>query len=161
MRLLLPLLLLVTAPMFAAEVSLVRVWPEYREAASFKRIAEYFGGTEARRGQTILRTRPEQRDGYYFLTRIKSAAATPGAMLVVQAIRPGNSEAEVHFFPADLPRGSHAFLVGLTGEDWPAGEQNPLAWQVRVLGADGTELAREQSFLWEQPAVAVAAVPTE
>ncbi|MFH1498774.1 MAG: hypothetical protein ABII82_13215, partial [Verrucomicrobiota bacterium] len=154
MRLLLPLLLLVNAPLLASEVSLVRVWPEYREAASFKRIAEYFGGSEVRRGQTILRTRPAERDGYYFLTRIKSAAAAPGAILVVQAIRPGQSDAEVHFFPADLPKGSHAFLLGLTGEDWTDGQTNPLAWQVRVLGADGSELAREQSFLWEQPALA-------
>lgn len=157
MRYLLPLLLLIAAPVFAADVSFVRVWPEYREAGSFKRIAEYFGGGESTRGQTILRTRADDRGGYYFLTRLKSPQARPGSMLVVQAIRPGQSEPDVHFFPADLPKGSRAFLLGLTGEDWPDGDIAPLAWQIRVLAADGAELARQQSFLWEQPALATNA----
>lgn len=152
MRLLTPLLLVLSAPLLSAQVNIVRVWPEYREAKSFKRIAEYFGGGESSRGQTIIRSRPDERGGYYFLTRLKAGEPQPGAILVVQAIRPGTNEPEVHFFPADLDKGSRAYLLGLTGEDWPAGAQAPLAWQVRVLGADGSELAREQSFLWEQPA---------
>lgn len=156
MRLILPLLLVLSAPLFSAEVSVVRVWPEYREAASFKRIAEYFGGGESSRTEIILRSQSEARTGYYFSTRLKSVQAVPGAILVLQTIAPGQSESDVHFFSADLPKGSRGFLLGLTGSDWNHAEVAPMAWKVLVLGPDGSELASRQSFLWAQPAKVVS-----
>lgn len=134
----------------AAEATIVRVWPEYRTAESFVRIGEYFGGQE-RAPELIVRTRPDQRGGYYFLTRVQTQAALKGAMLSLEYFAPGDEVARVRFFPVDLPAGSRAVLAGLTGEDWPNAKTTPTAWRVRLLGPDGAELAREQSFLWALP----------
>jgi hypothetical protein len=135
----------------AAEVSLVRVWPEYRTGASFVRIGEYFGGGETA-PELIVRTRPEARDGYYFLARFKSSEALPGSIIALEYFLPGEDQARVQFFPVDVPRGSRAILAGLTGVDWPGVKVEPTAWRLRLLGPAGTEVARRQSFLWSLPA---------
>ena len=150
--LLLALAALVLAPALApaAEVALVRVWPEYRAAESFVRIAEYFGGKESA-PEAIVRSQPGSRAGYYFLTRFKTSAPLPGAILAVEYIVPGDENPRVQFFPVDLPQGSRAILAGLTGADWPGEKVLPTAWRLRLLSPSGAELAREQSFLWSLP----------
>jgi hypothetical protein len=143
----------------AAEVKLVRVWPEYRSGSSFVRIAEYFGGKESA-PELVVRTRPESRDGYYFLARFKSSEALPGSIIALEYVLPGEDQARVQFFPVDVPRGSRAVLAGLTGPDWPGAKVEPTAWRLRLLGPSGAEVAREQSFLWSLPP-APAAEPAE
>ena len=139
----------------AAEVNLVRVWPEYRTGSSFVRIAEYFGGKESA-PELVVRTRPESRDGYYFLARFKSSKALPGSIIALEYFLPGEDQARVQFFPVDVPRGSRAVLAGLTGQDWPGVEVEPTAWRLRLLGPAGTEVARQQSFLWSLPPAAAS-----
>lgn len=150
--LLLALAALVLAPALApaADLTLVRVWPEYRSADSFVRIAEYFGGQESA-PETIVRSQPDSRAGYYFLARFKASAALPGTILALEYVLPGAEEPRVQFFPLDLPKGSRAILAGLTGADWPGETVQPTAWRLRLLGPSGAELAREQSFLWSMP----------
>jgi hypothetical protein len=152
---LLALAVLVLAPLFASsaarsEVKVVRVWPEYRHADSFTRIAEYFGGTE-KRPELVVRSQPDSRDGYYFLARFQTAEPLPGCILAVEYVMPGEDQPRVQFFPTDLPKGSRAVLAGLTGSDWPGATTAPTAWRLRLLGPAGTEIAREQSFLWSLP----------
>ncbi len=155
---LLALAALVLAPVLApaTEVKLVRVWPDYRTAGSFTRIAEYFGGKESA-PELIVRSQPDARDGYYFLTRFETDTALPGSILAVEYTLPGEESARVHFFPLDIPTGSRAFLAGVTGADWPSAQTVPTAWRIRLLGPSGTELARSQSFLWSLPANPVPA----
>ena len=151
------LVLLALFPLFAsADVETVRVWPEYRDAASFTRIAEYFGGRE-KSSELIVRSQTEARDGYYFLVRFKTTEAQPGSMLVLEYIVPGEETALVKFFPMDLPKGSRAVLAGLTGTDWPGAKTAPTAWRLRLLGPGGAELTRRQSFLWALPPAPVVA----
>jgi hypothetical protein len=140
----------------AAEVTIVRVWPDYRTSESFLRVGEYFGGQESA-PELVVRSQSGTREGYYFLTRVKSSEAVPGALLVVETILPGSEVASVHFLSVDLPRGSRAVLAGLTGTDWPDAKVKPTAWRVRLLSAGGVELARQQSFLWALPPVAASA----
>ena len=140
----------------AAEVKLVRVWPDYRAADSFTRIAEYFGGKE-KAPELIVRSQPASRDGYYFLARFQSTEAQPGSIIALEYILPGEDAARVQFFPVDLPKGSRAVLAGLTGADWPGATVAPTAWRLRLLGPAGVEVAREQSFLWSLPAAAAPA----
>ncbi len=148
----------------AADVRLVRVWPEYRDSSRFVRIAEYFGGRE-KSPELVVRSQPDSRAGYYFLARFQSSEALPGSVLVLEYFMPGEELARVQFFPLDLPKGSRAVLAGLTGEDWPGARVEPTAWRLRLLGPTGTEVAREQSFLWSlppaPPADTATAAPTD
>jgi len=132
------------------EVNIVRIWPEYRQADSFTRIAEYFGGQEKSR-ELLVRSQPTARQGYYFLVRFETPDARPGTILALEYILPSEELARLHFFPIDLPSGSRAVLAGLTGADWPGAKVQPTAWRLRLLAADGRELARQQSFLWSLP----------
>jgi len=149
------LLLVLTATAAENTVDLIRIWPNWRSADSFLRIGEYFGGSEARSGQTILRSQTNERAGFYFLTRIKnSGAPLIDAHFELQVIRPDSPHAVTYTFPATVTTGSHAYLLGLTGSDWPgfdgkpSEDSHPVAWQLRLLDRDAHRLLETQSFLW-------------
>jgi hypothetical protein len=137
----------------AAEVGVVRVWPGYRTADSFDRIGLYFNGGENSSGETIVRSQPAARAGYYFLVRLDNpGAAVAGASFELSVVTPASPAPQAFVFKADLPAGSHAFDLGLTGPDWPGPKAAAVAWLLTVRAPDGAELARQQSFLWARPA---------
>ena len=135
----------------AAEVTFVRIWPAWREAASFERISEYFGGKENTGRQTIVRSQVDHRSGFYFLVRTDNPGdAIAGARFELKVIKPDSPETRTYTFPATVPAGGHVFNLGLTGADWPGKDTQPVAWQLRLLHADGTELGSGKSFLWSK-----------
>ena len=136
----------------AAGVEFVRVWPEWREAASFERISEYFDGKENPGSQVLLRTHPDVRPGFYFLARVANTGTAEGpAKLVLSVIKPDSPRAKVYTFPIELPAGQTVFNVGLTGDDWAGPKVHPVAWKIEVVAADGRVLGVAKSFLWEKP----------
>lgn len=136
----------------AAEIDFVRIWPSWRETESFIRISEYFGGGENTGRQTVLRTQPSERSGFYFLTRTANPGpAQAGAKFELQVIMPDSPFPKTFTFAADIPAGGHVFNLGLTGTDWPGKKIQPVAWRLRLLATDGRELAIGKSFLWEKP----------
>jgi len=142
----------------SADLDLGRIWPSWRSADSFLRISEYFGGSEARSGQSIFRSQPDERSGFYFLTRIKnSGESLSDAHFELQVIRPDSPHAVTYTFPATIVTGSHVYLLGLTGSDWPgfgeksAEDTHPVSWQLRLLDSQARELLRSKSFLWAKP----------
>ena len=138
-----------------AQVEIRRVWPEYREAESFDRISEYFNEKENTGGEIVLRTQPGERAGYYFLVRVRnSGAGIPDARIELNLIAPDSPVAKQYSFPAPLPARSEVINLGLTGKDWLSPTINPVAWEIRLLAADGRELARKQSYLWAKPPTA-------
>ncbi len=148
-----------SSSVLAGGVEVVRLLPEYMPAASFKRVSEYFDGKENTRGATILRTQPASREGFYFNLRTKSATAIEVAWIELQVISPVSPEPRTESFAISLPRGSHLIRFGLTGKDWPGPKARPTAWKLRLLAADGAELASEQSFLWSKPDAPAPAAP--
>lgn len=138
----------------AAEVEFLRVWPGWRSANSFERISEYFGRGEPRGREIILRTRPDDRGGFYFLVRVKHAAPLDGGRFAVHVIRPDAPDALTFTFPIAQSTGRETvFQLGLTGADWPGGKDAPpVAWKLELLAANGRLLTDQKSFLWEQPA---------
>lgn len=151
--LLLALALLSAARAPAAGAEFLRIWPAWQEAATFDRIGEYFGGPEPGAGTTVLRTTPGTREGYYFLTRVRIAAAATGARFELQVIRPDAPTPVTFTFPADVPAGETAFQLGLTGVAWPGGRRaNPVAWKLSLFDGNSRLLAEHKSFLWEKPA---------
>ena len=139
------------ASAFATDVSVVPVFTGWREAASFKRISEYFSGQENTGGQVILRTHPDDRSGYYLLLRVKTADAIADARLVLQVITPDSATPRTFSFTTKLTGPKIMLNLGLTGPDWPDLKINPVAWKLEVFRADGKLLAAENSYLWERP----------
>ena len=137
----------------AAEAEFVRVWPGWRDAESFDRIGDFFGGDQKHGGEIIVRTHPDARAGYYFFVRVKSSTALAGARFVLEVIRPDAPAPKTFNFPAVAPAGGAVFQLGLTGADWPGeNKAHAVAWKLALLAADGRELAEQKSFLWEKPA---------
>jgi len=137
----------------ASALEIVRVLPGWRDAASFKRIAEYFTGREHTAGEVLRRTHPDQRAGYYFLLRVAGSGGPADVRVRLTVFAPGAADPRVHVLPARLTGDSTVLNLGLTGPDWPDPKANPVAWKVEVLGAEGeTVLAQATSYLWSQPA---------
>lgn len=135
----------------AADVTFVRIWPAWREAASFERISEYFGGKENTGRQTVVRTQASQRNGFYYLVRTDNpGGAIADARFELKVIKPDSPVARTYTFSAAVPAGGHVFNLGLTGADWPGKDTQPVAWRLRLLTADGRELGSGQSFLWSK-----------
>lgn len=145
-------LLIGLASAAAAELTLVRIHAGWRDAASFKRISEYFVGKENTGGEAVLRTHPAQRGGYYFLVR----AANPGAALTATArlsvITAADARPREFTFTPVLRPGDTVFHLGLTGPDWPDAKADPVAWKLDLTDADGKVLATARSYLWDKPA---------
>ncbi|HWA10362.1 MAG TPA: hypothetical protein VG838_12990 [Opitutaceae bacterium] len=139
----------------AANLDVVHVWPGYRKPESFDRIADYFHGGEDRTGETVRRSQSAERAGFYFLVRLKNPGpALAAASFELKVVTPDSPKTRTFTFQADLPAGTHAFDLGLTGADWAGPKVNPVAWQLTVRSPDGAELARQQSFLWAEPPAA-------
>lgn len=146
------LLLALPASAHAASLEIARVFTGWRDAASFQRLTEYLDGRESTGGITMLRSRPGERAGYYWLVRLKNGGASlPGAKFELQVITPAAPEPKTFTFSADIPAGSPLYQLGLTGADWPGPKARPVAWHLQVLAADGTTLIAKESFLWEMP----------
>ncbi len=136
-----------------ADVSFVRVWPNWVEADAFETISEYFTGREHTGGRIIQRSQPDTRAGFYFLTRVANTGSEiPNAKFALHVILPGNPEPKTFTFPLSLPSRSTIVQLGLTGSDWPDREVHPVAWKLDLLSATDELLATEQSFLWSKPA---------
>ena len=146
-------LLLGAAVAAAAEtVTVVHVYTGWREAASFKRISEYFDGKENTGGEILRRTHPDQRAGFYFLVRVANPGAPGSVTCHLQIISATNAKPVNHVFPVDLKSGGSVLNLGLTGADWPDPKANPVAWKIELKNADGSLLATEKSYLWDKPA---------
>lgn len=135
-----------------AGLEIQRVYTGWREGASFKRIAEYFDGKEHSGRETIVRSHPDQRTGFYFLVRVKNPGAVQKVQFSLQLIEQGVPAPRTTVFPTELKSGPQVVLLGLTGPEWQDPKAQPVAWHVQVLTEDGQVLVAEKSYLWEKPA---------
>lgn len=136
----------------ASDVRVVRVFTGWREAASFKRISEYFTGRENTGGEIILRTQPAARGGYYFLVRTDNDGPAREVRFRLEVVTEGATQPRRFEFSAALPAGNQVYQLGLTGADWGASTLTPMAWKLEIVDAGGQTLATEKSYLWEKPA---------
>jgi len=134
----------------AAEVRIVRVFTGWRDAASFKRISEYFTGRENTGGQIVVRTQIADRGGYYFLVRTANSGEAFIARFRIAVVLPNSHEPRIFNFDTPLPAGQKVFNLGITGSDWPS-DAEAVAWKLELLDAQGKVIATEQSYLWEKP----------
>src|SRR4051812_35790644 len=69
-------------------VTVVRVFTGWKEGNSFKRISEYFTGKENPGDTVVLRTRPDQRSGFYFFVRLNNAGSSTPVKVNVEIVTP-------------------------------------------------------------------------
>jgi hypothetical protein len=136
----------------AADPYFKRVWPQWHDADAFTSFYEDYTGRELVGKWTIQRTQPDKRGGLYFVTRVENPGAQlRGTTFVVRIIAPDSENTKEYTFPADVPKGSRLFVLGLTGKDWGGERVEPVAWCMELHAADGRLLTRQVSFLWEKP----------
>ena len=140
-----------SSPAGDSGVTVVRVYTDWRDGASFKRISEYFSGKENTGGTVVLRTHAEQRSGFYFFIRINNPGAPVAVKVNVAVVTPTDKQMKDFSFATHLKSGSNLYDLGLTGEDWLDAKANPVAWKVDFVAADGRVIASEKSYLWEKP----------
>lgn len=133
------------------DVRVVRVFSGWREAASFKRISEYFTGRENTGGDVVLRTQPAARGGYYFLVRTDNDGPARDVRFHLEVVTEDATQPRRFEFAAALPAGKQVYQLGLTGADWGASTLSPMAWKLEIVDAAGAVLATEKSYLWEKP----------
>ena len=153
MRSFLTVLAFLSISLFLPAFEIVRILPAYKTDRDFERISEYFTGKENESGSIMLRSRKENRNGYYLSVRVKTPVALPGTRIVLHMIQPDDGrEVREYAFSVDLEKGSHLLNIGVTGEDWRVSPRRaPVAWKLVFLDSSGTPLASEQSYLWEKP----------
>ncbi len=144
--------LLCAPALVASDLAIVRIHAGWRDAASFKRISEYFNGKENTGGEAVLRTHPDRRGGYYFLVRLANPDAPRAVTARLQVITDTSAKPREFTFAPQLRTGDTVFHLGLTGPDWPDAKADPVAWKLELVDPDGTILAVEKSYLWEKPA---------
>ena len=147
-------LLLGAVPAFgAADLKIVRVWPEWRDGKSFKRISEYFTGRENTGGQLVQRTDPGQRTGYYFLVRVENPAGPRSVQARLRLILPDTPAEQATTFTVALRPGANVLNLGLTAPVWSDPKHQPVAWLLQFVSPENDAvLASEKSYLWDKPA---------
>src|ERR1700747_3131437 len=111
------LALALTVAAHADGVNFVRVWPGWRDASSFTRISDYFGGRSDGSGWVIRRTQPNRRAGYYFVVRVNHPEiALTGGEFLLRMIGPDSPDPKIYTFPVGpIPPAGDVFELGLTG----------------------------------------------
>lgn len=143
----------------SSSVSIDYVAWYYKPAQAFKRIAEYFGSHELTGRKIILRTDPEKRAGLYYVIHLDARAdkLPQGSSFELAAIFPDSPKAKLFQFPLPDPiPGYRVVWIGLTGQDTPADEEAPVAWQILIKDKQGQVIATKQSFLWSDREVVEA-----
>jgi len=146
--------ILLPLPVAARTIAFSRVRSEYRIDASFKRIFEFFTGKEYVGKQLVLRTQPDNRNGFYFSFRIESDGKTtlPEGSVALFVYSPGTYEPTEYVFDFEAqPRRKAEVIIGLTGTDWMNPETRPVAWRLEFRDATGQPIGFKESFLWRLP----------
>lgn len=154
-----------TLPIFASECceispcqkicetsSSLKVRSDYYCETYFSSLTELFCGQEVTNGRQIIRTFPACRAGLYFLVTPNCAWPTHDTVEVKLSYqRSDKAQPFEKIFKINLAKDGpkSPLMIGLTGEDWPSASTRLNAWQIEIIGKDGTLLAREQSYAWD------------
>ena len=123
----------------------------YKQTEEFQRISEFFTGKENLGNRIVLRSIPENRDGLYFSLYIKNKIRSlpSGTKAVVELLQPNSPDIQTYeFLVPEVSSKSKELMLGITGDNWPNEDDHPLAWRVRLIDAEGKEIASDHSYLW-------------
>ncbi len=137
-----------------AEVEIKTARHKFLEENSFQRLSELFTGKENRGRRAIVRTHADIRAGEYFIITLNQSVHTlPENSRLKLEIITGESMQEKEFLlhlPSGMPQTREIF-AGITGNDWKQNETKILAWRLTLQDAQGSAIAKKESFLWKSP----------
>jgi len=124
----------------------------YVEKDDFFRIREFFTGDESTGDRVYLRSRPEEREGYYWIVPLRMIHNYADIHKVhIQVQVPNEIDLYTKTFTInDLDKNKRYLWIGLTGEDWPGARRKPIAWSLRLEDREDQEIAQHKSFLWNR-----------
>lgn len=126
--------------------------PTFMEDRDFKRINEFLTGVEEHGDRTVVRSQAKIRAGFYFAIHLdtKINRLPRGARLFAEIYSPLSTEVQTFDLTLPAERGSsREILFGLTGSDWPYGDNRaPAAWRFTIKDANDKSLGSAQSYLW-------------
>ena len=146
-----PLLLIVSTLLSFGEVRIQSITIQYYKRNDFKRILEYFRGTEFTGNNLIFRSDETDRQGLYFHLGLSSKLSDvpPGAKIFLDVVSSESIEAKRYEFSfPTTTEGKKYLLVGLTGKDWPGKETKLVAWRMEIRSEKKKLLASKESYLW-------------
>jgi hypothetical protein len=124
------------------------LYTKHQDQDSFKRISEHLTGKENPGRYTIIRSEPNQRNGYYVALKLGDTDQAEKAVSIrIQFVKPGSMK----IVTRSLPSGSinkKRVLIGLTDGDWAQSSRIPTAWKIDFIDTQGHTLFSSQSFLW-------------
>ena len=129
----------------AAEI----LYSKHQDEDSFKRISEHLTGKENPGRYSIVRSDPNQRNGFYVALKLEETdQADQVVSLNIQFVNPGSIEIQSRIISTESIKKKRV-LVGLTDSDWAKSDSVPTAWKIEFLDTQGKTLFSSQSFLWE------------
>lgn len=145
---------LVTAVLFPlAQLSAVTVetaYSQYFNEEEIRPVSQYFGASLTKqRFRTVVASDPSHPAGHYFVAKLEDADGATISSARMTYFLSDRKDPASHTWDVSAITLKDWLYLGLTGNDWPAGEVQPMAWRLELLDADGTVIAEWKSFLWE------------
>ena len=127
-------------------------YTRYYKEGEIRPIRQYFGASLTGQGfRTVVPSQLDEPAGQYFIARIKGDKV-PGAVTARMTLYATDSkDPSTRSWDLTGKKLEKWLYLGLTGNDWPNEDVQPLAWHIELLGTDGGILAEWKSFLWELP----------
>ncbi len=135
----------------ASSVEIKQILPRYMAADQFVRIKEYLGAQEHLGGRCVIRSRPGERAGFYFVLVLDTSVKRlpPGTEVLAEVAGPtAFGPVEYTLTVPERRPGTRELFIGLTGEDWPDPDAVPSAWRFTLRDANGNTLGSRHNYLW-------------
>ena len=126
---------------------------EFFTVKDFKRIPEFFTGREFSGWKVYCRSKPQVRDGFYFVVKVggKKQKLPINSHWFVEWVTSADPMVKTQKVSiSNLKLFGKEVYIGLTGDHWTDRSLKPLAWRLRLIDDQGITLGSSQSFLWSK-----------
>ena len=149
-RLIFPLCLVLLPLAQVNAVAIETAHSQYYDAEEIRPVSQYFGSALGnQRFRTVVASQPDAPAGHYFIIKLDDPDSPAPVSARLTYYRSDSKEEREHSWSLAGESLKKWLYLGLSGEDWPAKDVQPLAWRLELLDSAGAVLAEWKSFLWE------------
>jgi len=137
-------------PLAALEVE--TAFNRYYAASEIRPLSTLAGQSLQQQGfRTVVPSDPIHPAGQYFIVGLADKGQAGPASVELSYYRTDSKDLRSHVWSLEDVTMKKWLYLGLTGEDWPDADLQPLAWRLLLLDQEGKVLDEWKSFLWEMP----------